>query len=446
MASDGTDFTAAVAGDAIVSRRLSPLAGREDLDDALAPVRAADVGVVNLETPLDDHEGYPAEHVSGYLSAPPWAADELTWAGFDLFSAANNHAADGWHRGMEATMSALEERNLPYAGLGESLQAARRPTYVDTPAGRVALVAACSTVTPGSNAGRDATALPARPGVAPLRVEARYVVPEEWRDRLAELSDELGLEAIKEWRAEAGIPAPEEGFTLLNADALAFTNADEFHLRFEVGEGFRIERRAVEDDVAALTEQVRRADRQADWVFASVHSHEGQGARINDSSVPAFLEDVAEQCVDAGADAVLGHGAHTLRGIELYDGAPIFYGLGNFAAQIETVERLPPAMYAAMGLDPTADSAADVYDRLDIHEDDQYWESVLPVCRFGEDGVAEVELHPLDLGRDRPRSRRGTPMAPPDEHGEAILDRLADLSEPYGTTIDVEHGTGYVRP
>ena len=34
--------------------------------------------------------------------------------------------------------------------------------------------------------------------------------------------------------------------------------------------------------------------------------------------------------VDAGADAVVGHGPHVLRGIELYRGRPIAYSLGNF--------------------------------------------------------------------------------------------------------------------
>jgi hypothetical protein len=35
--------------------------------------------------------------------------------------------------------------------------------------------------------------------------------------------------------------------------------------------------------------------------------------------------------IDAGADAVVGHGPHVLRGIEFYRGRPIAYSLGNFA-------------------------------------------------------------------------------------------------------------------
>jgi hypothetical protein len=34
--------------------------------------------------------------------------------------------------------------------------------------------------------------------------------------------------------------------------------------------------------------------------------------------------------IDAGADAVIGHGPHVLRGIEFYRNKPIVYSLGNF--------------------------------------------------------------------------------------------------------------------
>jgi hypothetical protein len=38
----------------------------------------------------------------------------------------------------------------------------------------------------------------------------------------------------------------------------------------------------------------------------------------------------ARAVIDAGADAVIGHGPHVLRGIEYYRGKPIAYSLGNF--------------------------------------------------------------------------------------------------------------------
>jgi len=49
---------------------------------------------------------------------------------------------------------------------------------------------------------------------------------------------------------------------------------------------------------------------------------------------PATIADYqyayAHAAVDAGADAVLGHHAHILKGIEVYRGKPVIYSLNNF--------------------------------------------------------------------------------------------------------------------
>jgi poly-gamma-glutamate synthesis protein (capsule biosynthesis protein) len=49
---------------------------------------------------------------------------------------------------------------------------------------------------------------------------------------------------------------------------------------------------------------------------------------------------VARAAIDAGADAVLGHHAHIMRGIEVHRGRPIFHGLGNF---VTVTRALTPA-------------------------------------------------------------------------------------------------------
>jgi poly-gamma-glutamate synthesis protein (capsule biosynthesis protein) len=44
----------------------------------------------------------------------------------------------------------------------------------------------------------------------------------------------------------------------------------------------------------------------------------------------AYEKQVARAAVDAGADLIVSHHAHILRGIEVYKGKPIYHGLGNF--------------------------------------------------------------------------------------------------------------------
>jgi poly-gamma-glutamate synthesis protein (capsule biosynthesis protein) len=448
---DEPEFTLAAAGDAILTRRLTT-DGDDRTTALLDAIRDADAGVVNLEVLLHDYEGYPAARSGGtYMRAPGWVADELADAGFDVFAAANNHTADYSHGGMLATMRELAERNLPYAGLGRTLADARAPAYADTPAGRVGVVAACSSFVPGSEAGRQRPDVQGRPGLSPLGLETRYVVPEGARDAVRELSENLGLEAIKDRRDRQGFRVPgedDDGFTFVNV-------GDGDHLTVEVGDEFAVERRVDEADADAILRQIRAADAQSDRVVASLHAHEGTDGDRNDDSVPAFLESFARECVEAGADAFVGHGPHVLRGVEVYEDAPIFYSLGDFAMQNETVTRLPAEIYERYDLDATDALPTDLFDERVFDEDGErkgflsdraYWETVVPVCRFGPDGVERIDLHPAELGFEEPRPRRGRPRLAEGAAATRILDRLAELSEPYGTEIEIEDGRGTIRP
>jgi len=93
-------------------------------------------------------------------------------------------------------------------------------------------------------------------------------------------------------------------------------------------------------DIPSAQAAVMAADREHDLVIVSFHGGaEGASAtRVlkttefgygeNRGDVYAF----ARAVVDAGADLVLGHGPHVLRGIEVYRGRLIAYSLGNFAS------------------------------------------------------------------------------------------------------------------
>ncbi len=46
--------------------------------------------------------------------------------------------------------------------------------------------------------------------------------------------------------------------------------------------------------------------------------------------IEEVIMETGKMYLDAGADAIVGHHAHELQGIEFYDGKPIFYNIGNF--------------------------------------------------------------------------------------------------------------------
>jgi len=58
--------------------------------------------------------------------------------------------------------------------------------------------------------------------------------------------------------------------------------------------------------------------------------HVPQAAESLGSEPRGDLRAWTRAVIDAGADAVVGHGPHVLRGIESYQGKPIVYSLGNF--------------------------------------------------------------------------------------------------------------------
>jgi hypothetical protein len=90
------------------------------------------------------------------------------------------------------------------------------------------------------------------------------------------------------------------------------------------------------DNSTAVVDSVRHL---ADVLLVTFHGgREGADAQHVDT-MPEFLgreprgdlRQWAHAVIDAGADAVIGHGPHVLRGIEFYRGKPISYSLGNFA-------------------------------------------------------------------------------------------------------------------
>ena len=44
-----------------------------------------------------------------------------------------------------------------------------------------------------------------------------------------------------------------------------------------------------------------------------------------------YQVELAHICIELGADLIIGHHPHVVQGVEIYQGVPIFYSLGNFA-------------------------------------------------------------------------------------------------------------------
>ncbi len=93
------------------------------------------------------------------------------------------------------------------------------------------------------------------------------------------------------------------------------------------------------DDLVSARRLVERADRAADIVVVTMHAGaEGTAAAHVSPGTETYLgEDrgdataFANTAVAAGADLVVGHGPHVLRGMKFTNGRLVAYSMGNFA-------------------------------------------------------------------------------------------------------------------
>jgi poly-gamma-glutamate capsule biosynthesis protein CapA/YwtB (metallophosphatase superfamily) len=81
----------------------------------------------------------------------------------------------------------------------------------------------------------------------------------------------------------------------------------------------------VRASVDRMKEDVAAARGTADRVIVAFH----KGIVHTPMVVAPYERELAHAAIDAGADVVVGHHAHILRGIEIYRGKPVFHGLGN---------------------------------------------------------------------------------------------------------------------
>ncbi len=274
------------------------LVDRERPDEPFADVRgllaAPDVLFGNLEGPYTDHP-QPAPSLGIPVFPRRHNVAAFGAAGLHVMSAANNHIVDAGHEAMLATLADVRAQGIAVSGAGENLTAARRPAIVERNGSKVAYLCYASVFPMGYEARSDV------PGLAPLR---------------------------------------------------AYNHFHEAYSNYHIpGTPGRVETLPDATDMANLQADIAAARRQADVVVTSFH--------WGNFLVPFHLTDhekrTARFCIEQGADLVVGHHHHMLRGMEWVDGRPVLYGLGHFVFDLRlklsdelaaTLARLPADSYA----------------------------------------------------------------------------------------------------
>ncbi len=428
-------FTLVSVGDLIIRRPASQL-DDDDVQAALRLIAEGDVAVGNMEGSLADIFNFEGP-LRGFVGTKEVASD-LKAMGFDMVNRANNHLFDSESEGMFSTNALLDAAGIVHAGSGRNLDEAAAPAFLEIPKGRVALVGmhAPNGVASGRLAAthQDGT-LNGRPGLNMLRYSERIVLTREQLEDLRRIRHEL-LEHRTNY--DNPLPGPDtDPSDEVDFFASSSGREDPTYRVARPGEiPGTIDFTANQDDVTRILRSIRNAKQYSDFVIATIHSHQSQSVveRFHLSTRPPdFYVDLAHQAIDAGADAWVGHGVHTLRGVEIYNGKPIFYGLGEFFRQMNWSLEVQLGMRDANPTNRTPGGRS------------QSLESMVGVSRYEDGRLVEVRLYPIELGYDGPDSRLGIPRIARGELAHLILERVQRLSRELGTDVAIDGDVGVIR-
>lgn len=421
-------FTLGLTGDLIYLR---PMARTLEVQqpELIESLRRSDVLIGNLETVLVDPDSFmgspQAESGGTWMLADPLVAQDLHRLGFSILGLANNHATDWGVEGLLQTRDLLDHAGILHAGAGRSLSQARAACYDDSPQGRVAFISASATFTAMSPAEDPFGRVPGRPGINVLRArEYSAVNPSDFETlrefaRQKSLNNAVRRDSVKLMGGEF---APDPQVPRGTAQ-----------VRYEVN---------AQDEESILAD-IRQARQNSNLVVFGFHSHEPANEEVKPAQ---FAAEFSRRAVEAGADVVVCHGPHQLRGIEIYRGAPIFHSLGNFAMMTNSLDIVTRSTYDLYDASPREVTVPELLTARNeaVFGDPCMLESVLPLLTFNNGQLSEIELVPLDLAPGQ-GAALGTPSTARGASGVEQLKRLGVISEPFGTVLQIEGNRAFIK-
>ena len=187
-------FTA--VGDMILGRRIQE--GFKGYEELTPIIMQGDARFFNLETTLNkEGECYGNEFSGGtWLRTNPEILEDIKKFGFNMTTFNNNHAMDYGMEGFLATLDAVEKSGLVHAGAGRNLGEASAPRYLDTAAGRVALISFNSSNESGPmSAGKQTPRMKGRPGVNILKYDSYVELEKSEFDLMQAIIRKTGINA-----------------------------------------------------------------------------------------------------------------------------------------------------------------------------------------------------------------------------------------------------------
>ncbi len=348
-------------------------------DYVRSTLQTADVLIGHVEVP---HTRRGRENTSD-VPAPPSDPDNLSAlkrAGFHVATLAGNHISDVGPDGIEDTVATLQQLGIVTTGAGMCLAAAREPAVAAQRGLKV------GTLSYNCVGPKDGWAGDKRAGCAYIQIITHYELD----------------------HASPGGPP-------------------------------RIYTFAEPDSTEAMLSDVEKLRREVDVLVVALH----KGIGHIPSALAMYERPLSKLAIDAGADIVVGHHAHILRGIEIYKGRPIYHGLGNFvtvtrALNIEanpSPKRLEWARRRRelFGFEPDSH-----YPTYPFHPEAR--NAMIAVCEVGADGVRAAGYIPCWV------NPKGQPeVCGDDERGRSVAAYVERITRKAALNASFEWDRGWVR-
>ena len=390
------------------------------------------VKITNLETNLSKFGSYANAYSGGtWINTPPEYFADLHSFGFNFYGTANNHCMDYSYTGMLSTIDYLDSQNLAHAGTGRDLDQAEKPAILKVDGKSIAIFAVDASLNPASSAGRATNYFEGRPGVNYLRHTTAHKITKEQEKVLREIAKSTGINYTRDFNIATGYITPDpEGVYVLGGTT------------FTTDQNAPVTKCNVKDK-QRITSLIKKAKEENDYVFVQVHCHDDDFR--SHANAPEYLEEFCRASIDAGASAIFGGGCHELRGIEIYNGKPIFYSLGDFIYQGPQVEYLPADFMQQYNVDiyASAKEALNVRSRngkVGLHLNKENYLSVLPSLEFDGEQLTKIKLLPLGLNFDKKDLLNGLPMVAEKDEQLEILDVINNLSAKYNCQFELKDG------
>ncbi|TRZ93735.1 MAG: CapA family protein [Rhodocyclaceae bacterium] len=347
-----------------------------DADSFFDPSRAVlakgDVVIGHVEVP---HTSRGIEQSTDVPAPPadPKNLDALRNAGFNVATLAGNHIFDSGTLGIEDTVSALRGLGIATTGAAGNLTAAKAPGVIEKKGVRVGVLS-YNCVGP-----RESWATSKKAGCAYVKILTHY---------------ELDY-------ATPGGPPTIYTF-------------------------------AAPESLDAMADDIRNLRSRCEVVVVALH----KGVGHLPAEIAMYEGPVAKAAIDAGADVVIGHHAHIMRGIEIYRGKPIFHGLGNYVCVTRALTPVgndsPERQAWARRREKLFGFAPDpTMPTYPFHPESR--NTVIARCTVGKTGLLESGFIPCYIDQHA----RPQPLSA-SNGGQAVVDYVAKISAAAGLSVRFE--------